>query len=179
MRRTLLIGVSALAVALAAVAATRSSTLAATQPTRQADCRQSLVIVLFWPHGHGAIGSVGFPANHKPHVQIFKYSKNGYPQKNLLVAGNANGDTHFSKACKFASGPGPSGSIASRITISKARALSCRIPTGGFERTKPLKGGLQIDLGSSQTHVLSAKLHKRGSTLDYSRAWCNAGKPPA
>jgi len=178
-RRTLLIGVSALAVVMAAAAVTRSSPLAATQPTRQADCRQSLVIVLFWPHGHGAIGSVGFPANHKPHVQIFKYSKNGYPPKNLLVAGNANGDTHFSKACKFASGPGPSGSIASRVTISKARALSCRIPTGGFERTKPLKGGLQIDLGSSQTHVVSAKLHKRGSTLDYSRAWCNVGKPPA
>ena len=52
MRRTVLIGVSALAVALAAVAATRS----ATQPARQADCRQSLVIVLFWPHGHGAMG---------------------------------------------------------------------------------------------------------------------------
>jgi hypothetical protein len=174
-RRTLLIGVSALAVALAAVAATRS----ATQPTRQADCRQSIVIVLFWPHGHSAIGSVGMGANHKPHVEIYKYSKNGYPGKNLLVAGNANGDTHFSNVCKFASGPGPSGSIANRITVTKARALSCRIPPGGFERTKPIKGGLQIDLGSSQIHVLSAKLHKRGSTLDYSRAGCNAGKPPS
>jgi hypothetical protein len=174
-RRTLLIGVTVLAAALAAGAATRS----ATQPTRQADCRQSLVIVLFWPHGHDAIGNVGFAANHKPHVEIYKYSKNGYPQKNLLVAGNANGDTHFSKACKFASGPGPSGSIANRVAVTKARALSCRIPTGGFERTKPIKGGLQIDLGSSAAHVVSAKLRKRGSTLDYSHAWCNAGKPPA
>jgi hypothetical protein len=178
-RRTLLIGVSVLAVAFAAVAATRSSTLAATQPTRQADCRQSLVIVLFWPKGHSAIGSVGMAANHKPHLEIYKYSKNGYPGKNLLVAGNASGDTHFSKICKFASGPGPSGAIANRLTLTKARALSCRIPTGGFERTKPVKGGLQIDLGSPQTRVLSAKLHKRGSTLDYSHAWCNAGKPPS
>jgi hypothetical protein len=174
-RRTLLIGVSVLAVALAAVAATRS----ATQPTRQADCRQSLVIVLFWPKGHGAIGSVGMAANHKPHVEIYKYSKGGYPDKNLLVAGNANGDTHFSKACKFASGPGPSGAIASRLTVTKARALSCRVPSGGMERTKPIKGGLQIDIGAPGTRVVSAKLHKRGSSLDYSHSWCNAGNPPA
>lgn len=175
MRRTLLIGVSAFAVALAAVAATRS----ATQPTRQADCRQSLVIVLFWPKGHSAIGSVGMGANHKPHLEIYKYSKNGYPSKNLLVAGNANGDSHFSKVCTFASGPGPSGAIGNRVMLTKARALSCRIPTGGFERTKPVKGGLQIDLGSPQTHVVSAKLLKRGSRLDYGRAWCNVGKPPS
>jgi len=174
-RRTLVIGVSALAVALAAVAATRS----ATQPTRQADCRQSLVIVLFWPKGHSAIGSVGMGANHKAHVEIYKYSKNGYPSKNLLVAGNADGDSHFANVCKLASGPGPSGAIGKRLTLTKARALSCRIPTGGFERTKPVNGGLQIDLGSPQTRVLSAKLHKRGSTLDYSHAWCNVGKPPS
>jgi hypothetical protein len=178
-RRALLIGVSVLAVALATVAATRSSTLAATQPTRQADCRQSLVIVLFWPKGHGAIGSVGMAANHKPHVEIYKYGKSGYPAKNLLVAGNANGDSHFSKVCKFASGPGPSGAIAGRLTITKARALSCRVPSGGMERTKPIKGGLQIDIGAPGTRVVSAKLHKHGSTLDYGHSWCNAGKPPA
>ncbi len=137
------------------------------------------MIVLFWPKGHGAIGSIGFAANRKPHLEIYKYSKGGYPAKNLLVAGNANGDTHFSKACAFASGPGPSGSIGSRITITKARALSCRLPSGGLERTKPVKGGLQIDLGAQGTRVVSAKLHKRGSTLDYSHSWCNAGKPPA
>ena len=56
---------------------------------------------------------------------------------------------------------------------------SCRLPSGGLERTKPVKGGLQIDLGAQGTRVVSAKLHKRGSTLDYSHSWCNAGKPPA
>src|SRR3954464_10051625 len=94
-RRLLLIGVSALAVALAAVAATRS----ATEPTRQADCRQSLVIVLFWPHGHHAIGSVGFPAHPRPHVEVYKYGKQGYPQKNFLLFASANGHITFSKAC--------------------------------------------------------------------------------
>ena len=175
MRRTLLIGVSALAVALAAGAATRS----ATQPTRQADCRQSLVIVLFWPHGHQAIGNVGFPAHPKPHVEVYKYGKQGYPQKNFLLFASANGHITFSKACKFASGPGPSGAITKKSMVRVQRAFSCRVPTGGVERTKQIKGGIQFDLGASGQHVMTAKLVAHGSTLVYSHAWCNAGKPPA
>jgi hypothetical protein len=174
-RRTLLIGVTGLVIALAASTATSS----ATQPTRQADCRQSLVIVLFWPKGHGAIGSVGFHANRTPHVEIYKYGKHGYPAKNLLVSGDAKQRVKFGSVCKFQSGPGPSGAIAQRLTAHKARALSCRVPTGGVERTKPVKGGLQVDLGAPGTRVASVKLHATGSTADYSHSWCNAGKPPA
>jgi hypothetical protein len=177
MRRKLLIGVVVLGVALAAAAATRSAT--ATEPTRQADCRASLVIVLFWPKGHGAIRSVGFKADRKPHVEIYKYGTHGYPNRNFLVYAAANQSTRFSATCKATSGPGPSRTISRRITARKAKAFSCRIPSGGVERTKPIKGGLQVDLGSPQTRVLSAKLHPHGSTLDWSRAWCNPGDPPS
>jgi hypothetical protein len=174
-RRLLLIGVSALAVALAAVAATRS----ATQPIRQADCRQSLVIVLFWPKGHGAIPSVGLGRYRTPNAAVFKYSKHGYPSKNLLVLGDAKQRAQFGSICKFQSGPGPSGTIAQRLSAHRARALSCRIPTGGVERTKPIKNGLQIDLGAPGTRVVSIKLHPTGSSADFSHSWCNAGNPPA
>ena len=175
MRRTLVIGVSALAVALAAVAATRS----ATQPTRQADCRQSLVIVLFWPKGHGAIRSVGFGRYPTPNLAVYKYTKHGYPAKNLLVLGDAKQRVQFGKACASDLGKGPSGTIAQRLTAHKARALSCRLPQGAVVRTKPIKGGLQIDLGAPGTRVVHAKLFARGSTADFSHSWCNAGKPPA
>ena len=171
----MLIGVSALVIALAAFTATSS----ATQPTRQADCRQSLVIVLFWPKGHRAIGSIGFPAHPRPHVEVYKYGKQGYPPKNFLVFASANGHVTFSKACKFASGPGPSGAITRKATAHKARAFSCRVPSGGVERTKPIKGGIQFDLGAPRAHVLSAKLLSHGSTLDFSHAWCNVGSPPS
>src|SRR5206468_700647 len=107
-RRTVLIGVSALVIALAAVTATTS----ATEPTRQADCRQAVVIVLFWPKGHGAISSVGFRVDRTPHAEVYKYSRHGYPAKNLLVFGDAKQHTRFGSACKFQSGPGPSGTVA-------------------------------------------------------------------
>jgi hypothetical protein len=137
------------------------------------------VIVLFWPKGHGAIGSIGFRADHRPHVEIYKYSKHGYPAKNLLVFGDAKQHVQFGSVCKFQSGPGPSGTIAQRLTAHKARALSCRIPSGGVERTKPIRGGLQIDLGAPGTRVVLIKLHATASTADFSHSWCNAGNPPA
>jgi len=70
-------------------------------------------------------------------------------------------------------------SALQRLTAHKARALSCRLPQGAVVRTKPIKGGLQIDLGAPGTRVVHAKLFARGSTADFSHSWCNAGKPPA
>jgi len=172
-RRSLLIGVSALAVALAAAQATRSAI-----PPRQVSCGQSLVIVLFWPHGHGAIPSVGFSADRKPHLEIYKYGRQGYPSRNLLAYGNASGKTRFAAACKTKIGHFPAGSIPSRITARKARAYSCRLPENARIHTMPVKGALQIDVGAPGSRVVSAKLRPRGSVLDFSRASCNPGSPP-
>jgi hypothetical protein len=172
-RRTLLIGVSALAVALAAAAATRSAI-----PPRQVACGQSLVIVLFWPHGHRAIPSVGFSADRKPHLEIYKYGTHGYPSRNLLAYAAVNGKTRFARACKTKIGDFPAGSIPSRITGRRARAYSCRVPKNARIHTIPVKGGLHVDLGAPGSRVVSAKLRRRGSLLDFSRASCNPGAPP-
>jgi hypothetical protein len=172
-RRSLLIGVSALAVALAAAAATRSAI-----PPRQVSCGQSLVIVLFWPHGHGAIPSVGFSDDRKPHLEIYKYGTHGYPSRNSLAYAAVNGKTRFARACKTKIGDFPAGSIPSRITARKARAFSCRLPRNARIHTMPVKGGLHVDLGAPGSRVVSAKLRRRGSLLDFSRASCNPGAPP-
>src|SRR5947209_3102076 len=123
-RRRLLIGVSALAVVLAGAASTSSAT-----GPKQVACGRSLVIVLFWPHGHGAIQSVGFPADRKPHIEIYKYGTHGYPKRNFLAYAAVDGATRFGASCKTKIGNFPDGSIESRITAPKARACSCRLPT--------------------------------------------------
>jgi hypothetical protein len=180
-RRALLIGVSALAVALAGAAATRSAPQAA---PKQVSCRQSLVIVLFWPHGHGAIPSVGFSADRKPHVEIYKYGTRGYPRGNFLAYGAANGKTRFGAACKTKIAVPAVGPIPSRLTAKKARAFSCRVPKNALLRMRPIKNGFQIDLGSPPPlgspgeRIVSAKLHAQGSVVDFSRGSCNPGPPP-
>ena len=175
MPRSLLIGVSALTVALAAAQATTS---AAQVAPVQVACGKSLVIVLFWPHGHGAIRSVGFAADRKPHLEIYKYGTHGYPTRNFLAYAAVNGKTRFARACKTKIGNFPAGSIPSRITARKARAYSCRLPENARIHTMPVKGGLQIDLGAPRSRVVSAKLRGRRSALDFSRASCNPGRPP-
>jgi hypothetical protein len=94
-RRTLLIGVSALAVALAAAAATFSAT-----PPKEAACGETLAIILFWPHGHGSIPSVGFSADRKPHLEVYKYGTHGYPRANFLAYANASRKPGSAKAAR-------------------------------------------------------------------------------
>jgi len=171
-RRALLIGVFALTVALSAV-----GSATAVSP-RQMSCGQPLVIVLFWPHGHGAIRSVGVTADRTPHVEIYKYGTKGYPNKNFVAYGNARGKTRFAKTCFATGGAHPGTTILQQATVRKARALSCRLPAKALVRTRQVAGRFQIDAGTPGSRVFSAKLRPRGSWLDYSGISCNVGPAP-
>ena len=174
MRRTLLIGVSALTVALAAAAATFSAT-----PPKEAACGETLVIILFWPHGHGSIPSVGLTADRKPHLEVYRYGTHGYPRKNFLAYANASGKSRFAAGCETRIGGFPSGAILRRLTARKARAFSCRLPADARISIRQIKRTYQVDLGTSNSRVASAKLRNSGSVLDFSRSSCNPGKPPS
>ena len=174
MRRTLLIGVSALAFALAGAEATRSAT-----PPKQAACGQTLVIILFWPHGHGSIPSVGLTADRKPHLEVYKYGTHGYPRKNFVAYANASGKSRFAVSCETRIGGFPSGAILRRLTARKARAFSCRLPADARISIRQIKRTYQVDLGTPNSRVASAKLRSSGSVLDFSRSSCNPGKPPS
>jgi hypothetical protein len=173
-RRTLLIGVSALTIAMASATATFSAT-----PPKQAACGETLVIILFWPHGHGSIPSVGFKADRKPNLTVYKYGTHGYPRKNFLAYANASRSARFGKTCKLRIGGFPSGAIARRLTAHKAQALSCRLPNDAKISMRQIKRTYQVDVGTPTARVASAKLRRSGSVLDFSRGACNPGKPPS
>src|SRR5207244_12101644 len=144
----------------------------------QVSCGQGVVIVLFWPHGHGSLPSVRFCADRKPHLEIYKYGTHGYPTRNFLAYGAATGKSRFAAACKTKIGGFPEGPISSRITARRARAFSCRLPRNTRVYMRSVKGRFQIDVGAPGSRVISAKLREAGSTLDFSRAACNPGPPP-
>jgi hypothetical protein len=172
-RRTLLIGVSALVLALLGAAVTRSAT-----PPKEAACGESLVIILFWPHGHGAIHSIGFTADRKPHLEVYKYGTHGYPRGNFLAYTNASGTTRFGSSCRSQLGNFPSGAVDRRLTAHKARALSCRLPSGARISIRQIKRTYQVDFGTPTARVASAKLRKSASVIDYSKSACNTGRAP-
>lgn len=174
MRRSLLIGVSALVLALLGAAVTRSAT-----PPKEAACDQALVIVLFWPQGHGSIPSVGFSADRTPHLEIYKYGRHGYPRANFLAYANSMGKARFGATCSPKIGSFPSGAIDRRITGRRPRAYSCRLPSGAGIAVRSFKGRVQVDVGTTAARVISAKLRAKDSVLDFSRSACNPGKPPS
>jgi hypothetical protein len=173
-RRTLVIGVSVLALALLGAAVTRSAT-----PPKQAACGETLVIILFWPHGHGSIPSVGFSADRKPHLEVYKYGTHGYPRSNFFAYANASGQGRFGRRCRTRIGSFPSGVIDRRLTARKARALSCRLLSGAKISMRQIKRTYQVDLGTPSSRIASAKLRNSGSVLDFSRSACNPGQPPS
>ena len=137
------------------------------------------MIVLFWPHGHGSIPSVGFSADRKPHLEVYKYGTHGYPRQNFLAYANASGKGRFGTRCRPRIGSFPSGTIDRRLTVHKARALSCRLPSGAKISMRQIKRTYQVDIGTPSSRGASAKLRSSGSVLDFSRSACNPGKPPS
>jgi hypothetical protein len=172
-RRTLPIGVSALVLALLGAAVTRSAT-----PPKEAACGESLVVILFWPHGHGAIHSIGFSVDRKPHLEVYRYGTHGYPRSNFLAYANASGKSRFGSGCRSRLGNFPSGTIDRRLTAHKARALSCRLPSGARISIRQIKRTYQVDFGTPTVRVASAKLRRAGSVMDFSKSACNTGRPP-
>jgi hypothetical protein len=125
-----------------------AAVLAATGVARAAtvtrvSCPQKNVTVLFWPHGHQEIPSVGFPQFLMPHLEVYK-SAGSYPDANELAVVQADGGTGVSKSCtpagkrkarKFENG--------SRKT-TKAAAVRCK-------SKKAAKLELVADPGKSAT----------------------------
>jgi hypothetical protein len=139
-------------------------------------CSQSLLVFLFWPHGHGAIKSVGFTAYKTPHLELYKY-ETGYPNSAFLGSAAANRLTSFAKACRGKSGK-VGGTITHKKTVSRQLVFTCSVPKGARIVTKPVAGGLKVDAGTSSTHVVSANITMHGSTFSYASKRCSSGPSP-
>jgi hypothetical protein len=174
-RRLLLLGVSVLA-AVAVGVSTHGATSAPAAARPNVSCNQSLLVFLFWPHGHTAIKSVGFSAYKVPHLEVYKYVA-GYPNSAFLGFAGANKLTSFAKGCKGKSGK-VGAAIKHKQTVTKQLVFTCSVPKGALLVTKPAGGGLKLDAGTSSSHVVSATLKPSGSTFSYDSKRCSSGRSP-
>jgi hypothetical protein len=174
-RRLLLPGVLALAAVTVGVS-THSASSAPATALPNVSCNRSLLVFLFWPHGHGAIKSVGFSAYKTPHLEVYKYAA-GYPNSAFLGFAGANKLTSFAKACRGKAGK-VGGAIQHKKTVAKQLVFTCSVPKGALLVTKPAGGGLKLDAGTSSSHVVSALLKPSGSTFSYDTKRCSSGPPP-
>jgi hypothetical protein len=171
-RRALLLG----ALVLAAVAVGTSTRAASAPALPTVSCNQSVLVFLFWPHGHGAIRSVDFSAYRVPHLEVYKYAA-GYPNSAFLAFAGANKLTSFARACKRKAGK-VAGPIRNRQTATRQLVFTCSVAKDALLATKPVGHGLQLDVGTPSTHVVSAKITTKGATFSYDARRCSSGPSP-
>jgi hypothetical protein len=168
-------GLSALTTG-AVVASTQAASPAPATVPAKVSCRQTLLVFLYWPHGHRAIRSVGFTRDPTVHLEAYKYAA-GYPRSAFLALARANRQTRFAKAC-HKKGGSIRGAIRHKKIARKQRAFTCRVPKGSLLTTKQVKGGLVVDAGTASVHVVSARIVKTGSSFSYDARLCRSGASP-
>ena len=175
MRHVLVLAATALAAAAVAVASHPAQS-APGSALPNVSCQQRLLVFLFWPHGHGAIKSVGFSAYKTPHLEVYRYTA-GYPNSAFLGFAGANKLTSFARSCRGKAGR-VGGAIKHKQTVTKRLVFTCIVPKAGLLVSKPLKGGLKLDAGTSSVHVVSARITMSGSAFSYDAKRCRSGPSP-
>ena len=163
---------------LGAIALGVSSSQAATS---RIACGQKSVTFLFWPHGHPAIASVGFPQFLVPHMEIYKPGST-YPNSNFLGSLTAQGSASVVGSCHRVSGT----SGSSKIDKSKAKstgsatALTCKSKTKPiFEFSTLAGGGVRLRVFLGQAAEMVTNIRAQGSSLKYDKTHCRAASPPS
>jgi hypothetical protein len=172
---------AAASVAVLPTGATGSSAGEAS-PSVQGDCHIQSLVVLFWPQGHAAIPSLGFPAFASPHAEVYAYqgATTFQPQNHLGYTGTDRRIT-LASGCRRVKDVKSFNVLPARSIRAKA-AITCSFSTPGHVQFVKVAGaGVRSELrlvDPPNKLVLRAQLAPQGSNLSYSRAQCRQGKAP-
>jgi hypothetical protein len=167
----------------AALAAPARHTAAA-----RVDCGVKGLTFLFWPQGHNAIPSIGFPSYPPPHMEVYKNASGTYPDQNevAVIEFTSSGQTAggFAKQCKTVR-PKILNSRPLRAKTTTATALTCKFPATAqlnfTKQTAPIGISMTASLRSKTSRSpleVQARMTAAGSTLRYDPKYCKAYPPP-
>jgi hypothetical protein len=169
--RPLLVIPSALAFGALAIA----PGLAATP--KSVNCGTSQQTVLFWPHGHSAIGSVGFPKIKTPHLEVYTPGA-GYPSSNFQLYADSKGGVDPSASCGHGARRNVAGPAAAK-TIKAKRAVTCTGDATVVYDIKKSKSGVTVVGRTSAKALWRASLRKKGaSKLTFNSKLCTVQASP-
>jgi hypothetical protein len=159
--------------------------------SRRVTCKATALTFLFWPSGHNAIPSIGFPLYPYPHMEVYKSAAGSFPDPNEVAiieftsSGQAAGG--FASSCKTVKTKIINSKPATGKT-SQATSLACTFPKQAqLEITKPASTPVSIALrvvmaskGRTAPLEVSAVMTDQpgGSTLRFDPKHCKASPPP-
>lgn len=177
--RVIVIGLAAAAALAASVVAEGAPTIAAEQRA----CTASQITVLFWPQGHPAVLSLGFPEFKLPHAEVFAYkgSATFKPQNQLAYAGTDR-KTYFGRSCSVRKADQKTFQVLPARAIRVKAAVSCTLSSAAQVQVRNIAGaGVRQELYVIEPPnklVVRAQLAPQGSNLSYSIRQCRQGAAP-
>jgi hypothetical protein len=134
--------------------------------------------LLFWPHGHGAIPRVDFPAYRPPHVEVYKTGPRYLDQDFRAFAGPGAGS--WGPQCTPTSGPAAPTRVRRPRTLTKQAVVLCRLksPAVSLERTDTTGAStLKVFVGT-RVYVSAVVRGKAGSSVTYDAGLCTTKAAP-
>jgi hypothetical protein len=169
---------------LTLAAASLTVALAAAAPAAQAKtvtCPVNSATVLFWPTGHPARPSVGFPKITTPHLEVYR-SGSRYPESNFLLYADYKGGVDSSRSnCQTVHvAPGPK--VAHAKTTKARKALVCSNFAGMALITTKSKGKLNVRGQTNLFRLFDITLRKHtkhsSSSMTYDSSQCHLTSTP-
>ena len=166
--RRLLVAAGVVSIAASTAAASPTGTVA------RYNCGAKAMTFYFWPQGHAAIPSIGFPEFLTPHLEAYV---TGGPQVGYVDFKGGNG---FAKSCKKKADLAAHFAGAKK-TIAKTMLVKCTLPAAAELSTVKSAGGysMLVAVGHTARLAASVTMKSTGSKLTYDPHLCRTSPAPA
>lgn len=145
----------------------------------EAQCNSKSGRYMFWPHGHPAVPSIGFPAFPIPHLELYRGTGKSFPDSAEDAYIDATGAAGAAKRCRST----PAGFINAHVNHSKStkktHEISCNFRHHVSYRLSKVNGGSHLQtVLSGGAVVVDVKMAPRGSKITWDKRYCKALPPP-
>ena len=166
----------AIVIVLAAGLAQRADP-ASTATGLETDCSASPTFVLFWPHGHQAVKSLGFPPFQTPHIEVYRNNGHGlasFGDASFVGFVSATGGPVLRGPCKRVPYHAVSRHRNPWTTRSTSTEFACT--TGTHVQVAKVANVWQVRIVDQAGElVLEARVTPFGGTASYNKTYCVAG----
>jgi len=147
-----------------------------------ADCGAKTYRLMFWPDGHEALQTKGFPEYLVPHLEVYKGKGNRYRDKDVVGYAESSG-AQVSAKCEPATANAAPEPPENEKAVTDAAKITCKLKSRPILGTGQVPvGGAVLSLTLGARRVAVVRLTPMGVPLEssvlYDPELCKVRKPP-
>lgn len=146
------------------------------------DCKAKQYRLLFWPEGHPAIPSIGFPEFLTPHLEVYKGTGNKYADADLVGAEDPTSAQVSTEKCKAAAETGTAKEPAKKKSTQDAAKITCKLKVSPVLEGSAIPGGIGAVLAMTikdQRVAVVTMFANQPSEVFYNSKLCKLSPAPS